>query len=137
MIRFYSTIIHMLGMQRMNHKRKLSKHERRLDQEARNFELILLSDKTIFPPSSPTPAVPDDRTPQRTNKCQKNKRLNHSPVIIPGTPDKPTNQVPTIPTVTPTIGHHPYQNVFSSMTLNSQQRHITPHANKRLLPKRT
>ncbi len=35
------------AMQRNEHKRKISKQERRLDKEAQEFELLLFSDKTI------------------------------------------------------------------------------------------
>jgi hypothetical protein len=72
----------MQGMQRLEHKRKISKQERRLDNEAQDFELLLFSDTTVFPPSPP----PSPVSPPRNIKRYKSTRLNHSPITIPGTP---------------------------------------------------
>ncbi len=72
-------------MQKINHKRKLTKQEKRLDEEAKQFELILFSDKELFPDTPP-----DQReTPSPSPKKQPRKytRLNRSPITIPGTPD--------------------------------------------------
>ena len=72
-------------MQRIEHKRKISKEERRLDEEAQDFELLLFSDTTIFPPSPPSSPIPDNKQRCQT-KRPKNTRLRHSPITIPGTP---------------------------------------------------
>jgi hypothetical protein len=72
-------------MRRIDHKRKISKHERRLDNESQDFELLLFSDTTVFSPSTPPTPAPTNSPPRKT-KRQKNKRLHHSPITIPGTP---------------------------------------------------
>ncbi len=75
----------MQGLQRMEHKREISKQERKLDQEAQNFELLLFSDTAIFPPSTPSTPVHETSPPRKTQR-QKHRRLNHLPITIPGTP---------------------------------------------------
>ena len=64
----------MQAMQRIDHKRKISKEERRLDEEAQDFELLLFSDTTVFPPSPPSSPVPDHKQRCQT-KRPKNTRL--------------------------------------------------------------
>jgi hypothetical protein len=58
----------MQGMQRMNHKRKISNQERQLNKEAQNFELLLFSDTTVFPPSTPPTPVPDNSPPRKIQR---------------------------------------------------------------------
>jgi hypothetical protein len=78
----------MQGMQRYDHKRKLTREEKRLDEEAKYFNLLLFSDAHGAPPSSQQQETTGYKVRKKTQRVKrKYKRLNTSPTTIPGTPE--------------------------------------------------
>jgi hypothetical protein len=74
-------------MERMDHKRKLSQQERKMDQEARDLNLLLFSES--LPTNLPT-------APLKTRRVKRTRQQyrTHSPITIPGTPD-PKDSTPS------------------------------------------
>jgi hypothetical protein len=71
--------------------KKISRQERLMDKEARDFKLLLFSDTPLFPDGV---LPPQETTPERNQTHTKSlkpkrkyKRLNHSPIKISGPPD--------------------------------------------------
>jgi hypothetical protein len=82
----------MHGMMRGEHKRKLTKAEKQMDKSAKDFKLLLFSSLPSDSTHEAAQAVPlQDRT-SRTKKqsASKYRRLNTSPITVPGTPDSST-----------------------------------------------
>jgi hypothetical protein len=78
----------MQGMQRYKHKRKITREEKRLDEEAEHFHPLLFSDAHGEPPSQQQTESQGSRIRAKAQQDKrKYQRLNASPITIPGTPD--------------------------------------------------
>jgi hypothetical protein len=94
----------MQGMERGDHKRKLTKEEKKMDKTAKDINLLLFSSldtdhahyKANIESSPPHPK----RGRKRSN--QHHRRLSTSPITIPGTPDNPPTIAPKRPARFPT-----------------------------------
>ena len=79
----------MQGMQKYTHTRKLTKEEKRLDEEAKRFNLLLFSEGRDEPPSLAQDKSQGQQTRGRYPSVKrKYTRLHTSPITIPGTPDQ-------------------------------------------------
>ncbi len=82
----------MHGMMRGEHKRKLTKSEKQMDRSTKIFSLLLFSSLSSNSVHEVTRKVPlQDRTPRaKKQSASKYRRLNTSPITVPGTPDSDT-----------------------------------------------
>jgi hypothetical protein len=89
----------MQGMQKYDHKRKLTREEKRLDEEAERFNLLLFSDSQGEPPSLEQEESPGHRLREKTLRVKrKYTRLHASPITIPDTPDRTEEKAVKRPT---------------------------------------
>jgi hypothetical protein len=89
----------MNGMIKGEHKRKLTKAEKQLDQSAQDFNLLLFSSSiTSDSVQEELQKGPLQVTPTAEKQsATKYRRLSHSPITVPGTPDYPDPTDPKLP----------------------------------------
>ncbi len=79
----------MHGMMRGEHKRKLTKSAKQMDRSTNDFNLLLFSSLSVHEVTREVPL--QDRTSRaKKQSASKYRRLNTSPITVPGTPDSDT-----------------------------------------------
>ncbi len=115
----------MQGMHRRDHKRKLTKEEKKMDQTDRQFNLLLFSSLETDHHHQETTMESTSPQPKRGRKStnQTRRRLSTSPITVPGTPDNPSTIAPKRPARFPTPNYEHRNTNYVPPPLTDLSRH--------------
>ncbi len=108
----------MHGMMKGEHKQKLTKSQRQMDESAKDSDLLLFSFLPSASDDESRGVLLQDKPTKKKKSAHKSRRLHTSPITIPGTPDYSNETEPKRPR------RFPYPN-YDHRNTNYQQPPLT------------